>query len=73
MKWQVIKGNNNKVLPIINQFFIFRFKLIKWWAQSFLVGIPQIICGFRDDEGIVHRLEKFNVQEIPNIVRVNTI
>ncbi|KAJ8318463.1 hypothetical protein KUTeg_003554 [Tegillarca granosa] len=45
-----------------------RFKLIKWWAQSFLVGIPQIICGFRDDDGIVHRLKKFNVQEIPNTV-----
>lgn len=38
-----------------------RFKLIKWWAQSFLVGTRQIVCGFRDDRGMVHKLEDFEV------------
>ena len=37
----------------------FRFKLIKWWAQSYLVAIPEIVCGFRDNDGVVHRLESF--------------
>ncbi|KAK3082516.1 hypothetical protein FSP39_001210 [Pinctada imbricata] len=46
-----------------------RFKLIKWWAQSYLVGIPLIVCGFRDDDGIVHRLQNFETAKIPDIVK----
>ncbi|XP_064651593.1 decapping and exoribonuclease protein-like [Lineus longissimus] len=46
-----------------------RFKLKKWWAQSFLVGIPKIICGFRDDDGIVRELKTYRTMEIPNMVR----
>ncbi|KAI0242431.1 Decapping and exoribonuclease protein [Lamellibrachia satsuma] len=42
-----------------------RFKLIKWWAQSFLIGVPKIVSGFRDDDGVVHRLEEFKTQDIP--------
>ena len=48
-----------------------RFKLLKWWAQSFLLGIPKIIGGFRDDEGIVRRLEVFKTLEIPKMLRVS--
>lgn len=51
-----------------------RFKLIKWWSQSFMVDIESIICGFRDDEGVVHQLEEFKTRNIPKIanVRVKT-
>lgn len=42
-----------------------RFKLLKWWAQSFLVGTKQVICGWRDDQGVVGRLEVFQVRDIP--------
>ncbi|KAH6928353.1 hypothetical protein HPB50_014912 [Hyalomma asiaticum] len=37
------------------------FKLLKWWAQSFLVGIPRVLCGFRDDNGLVGTLEELAV------------
>ncbi|XP_046579126.1 decapping and exoribonuclease protein-like [Haliotis rubra] len=46
-----------------------RYKLIKWWAQSFLIGIEKIVCGFRDDDGIVHSLEEFATQGIPDMVK----
>ena len=42
-----------------------RFKLLKWWAQSFLVGTPEILVGWRDDTGLVERLERMAVREIP--------
>ena len=29
-----------------------RDKLLKWWAQSFAVGVRRIIVGFRDDDGV---------------------
>ncbi|XP_014667758.1 PREDICTED: decapping and exoribonuclease protein-like [Priapulus caudatus] len=46
-----------------------KFKLIKWWLQSFLVGIPRIICGFRTDEGVVTSLQEYGVADIPKIIR----
>ena len=43
---------------------------MKWWAQSFLVGVPRIVCGFRDDEGIVRSLQTFRTSEIPRETQV---
>ncbi|OGM41597.1 protein rai1 [Aspergillus bombycis] len=44
-------------------------KLLKFWAQSFLLGVPKIIVGFRDQRGIVHRLEELETASIPNKVK----
>ena len=49
-----------------------RYKQMKWWAQSFLVGVPRVICGFRDDEGIVKNLQTFKTAEIPHDTQVGT-
>ncbi|KAI9317756.1 RAI1 like PD-XK nuclease-domain-containing protein [Dichotomocladium elegans] len=49
-----------------------KFKLLKFWAQSFLVGVPRVICGFRDDNGDLCGLETFKTMEIPRRVRDNT-
>lgn len=46
-----------------------RFKLLKWWAQSFLLGVSKIVCGFRDDDGIIHRLQDYQTQEIPTMIK----
>eukprot|EP00118_Oscarella_pearsei_P004300 m.18146 g.18146 ORF g.18146 m.18146 type:complete len:395 (+) comp27606_c0_seq2:157-1341(+) len=46
-----------------------KFKIIRWWAQSFLIGVPKIICGWRDDDGFVKRLETFKTLELPRLVR----
>jgi hypothetical protein len=29
-----------------------RYKLIKFWAQAFIAGIPRVVVGYRDDDGI---------------------
>jgi hypothetical protein len=29
-----------------------RYKLLKFWSQSFLAGVPRVVVGFRDDESI---------------------
>ena len=46
-----------------------RYKLIKWWAQSFLAGVPKIICGMRDHLGHVDKLQTYNTLDIPRVVR----
>ncbi|CAG8485103.1 3384_t:CDS:2 [Paraglomus occultum] len=46
-----------------------KYKLIKYWTQSFLIGIPRIIVGFRDDNGFVKHLKEYKTLEIPRMVR----
>ena len=48
-----------------------RFKLLKFWVQSFLVGIPTIVCGYRDDNGLVTKLEKLPVNSLPSMAKVS--
>lgn len=47
----------------------FERKLLKFWAQSFLLGVPKIIVGFRSAEGVLQRLEELDTQSIPEKVR----
>ena len=42
-----------------------RFKLIKWWAQSYLIGVSKIICGYKDDRHVVDDIESMDVHQIP--------
>ncbi|XP_061702589.1 decapping and exoribonuclease protein-like [Syngnathoides biaculeatus] len=46
-----------------------RFKLLKWWAQSFLPGVPRVVAGFRDDAGVVVSVETFRISEISRLVK----
>ena len=46
-----------------------RFKLLKFWIQSFLGGVPHICCGFRDDYGKILDLQMLRTLEIPRMVR----
>ncbi|NP_001088937.1 decapping and exoribonuclease protein [Xenopus laevis] len=46
-----------------------RYKLLKWWCQSFLLGIPIIVAGFRSPEGRIVSLETFKTSDIPHLVR----
>lgn len=40
-------------------------KLLKFWAQSFLLGVPKIIVGFRNQQGILLRIEELETHSIP--------
>ena len=42
-----------------------KFKLIKFWAQSYLIGIPKIYCGMKNDQHVVEHIEQHNVHQIP--------
>lgn len=59
-----------RVLKETPQFATFyQQKLISFWAQSFLAGIPKILVGFRSERGIVKSIEYIDVNEIPRITR----
>ena len=43
-------------------------KLLKFWAQSFLLGVPKIVVGYRSQQGILQHLEELETQTIPDKV-----
>lgn len=43
-------------------------KLLKFWAQSFLLGVPKIVVGYRSQQGMLERLEEMETQTIPDRV-----
>ncbi|XP_037520511.2 decapping and exoribonuclease protein-like [Rhipicephalus sanguineus] len=56
----------NRVLSTDRQWFTFRrYKLLVWWSYSVPIGVPHVMCGFRDDRGIVQTVEEFQVRQIP--------
>ena len=46
----------------------FERKLCKFWAQSYLLGVPTIIVGFRDDQGYLTKIQELDTQRIPGQV-----
>ncbi|XP_043945584.1 decapping and exoribonuclease protein [Protopterus annectens] len=46
-----------------------RYKLIKWWAQSFLPGVPQIVAGYRSADSTVASIQMFETMKIFNLIR----
>ncbi|KAM9783606.1 decapping and exoribonuclease protein-like [Syngnathus typhle] len=46
-----------------------RFKLLKWWAQSILLGVPRIVAGFKNDDGVIVSVRTYHTAEIPNLVK----
>ncbi|XP_072175241.1 decapping and exoribonuclease protein-like [Diadema setosum] len=52
-----------------NERNFYRYKLLKWWAQSYLLGVPEVVCGFRDDDGVVRHLKSFRTSDMPRSAR----
>ncbi|XP_062874868.1 decapping and exoribonuclease protein [Trichomycterus rosablanca] len=46
-----------------------RYKLLKWWAQSFLPGVPRVVAGFRDHDGIVVSVETIPISKISQLIK----
>ncbi|KAM9779920.1 decapping and exoribonuclease protein [Neosynchiropus ocellatus] len=46
-----------------------RFKLLKWWAQSFLPGVPRVVAGFRDHDGVVISTETFLISKMSHLIK----
>lgn len=47
----------------------FERKLLKFWIQSFLLGVPKIIIGFRSRDGMLVKTQELETNSIPTTVR----
>jgi len=43
-------------------------KLLKFWAQSFLLNIPRIIVGERTEDGVLCGVQELTTAKIPSMV-----
>ena len=44
-------------------------KLLKFYFQSFLLGVPEILVGFRSPRGVLQHTQTFRTLELPRLVR----
>ncbi|KAK0940265.1 decapping endonuclease targeting mRNA [Friedmanniomyces endolithicus] len=44
-------------------------KLLRYWAQSFLLGVPKIMVGYRTPDGFLNRIVELETQRIPAQVK----
>ena len=42
---------------------------MKYWIQSFLLGVPKIIVGFRTRDGVLVDVNEIDTLRIPDIVK----
>lgn len=46
-------------------------KIMRWWCQSYLVGIREVICGCKNYEGRVREIKKVNLHAYHRIKVIN--
>ncbi|KAI9766821.1 MAG: decapping endonuclease targeting mRNA [Geoglossum simile] len=69
INWVELKTSEEINIHHQNSLFRFEQKLLKFWAQSFLLGVPKIIIGFRSRNGILKSIEELETRSIPAIVK----
>ncbi|KIJ33157.1 hypothetical protein M422DRAFT_213508 [Sphaerobolus stellatus SS14] len=47
----------------------FEKKLLKFYFQSFLLGVPEILVGFRSPSGYIQTIQSFRTMDLPRMVR----
>jgi len=47
----------------------FERKLLKYWIQSFLLGVPKIIVGYRSRDGVLLKVQEMETSSIPATVQ----
>lgn len=67
INWVELKTSVEPVSP--KDMENFERKLMKFWIQSFLLGVPKIIVGFRDRRGMLLKLEELETVSIPDTVK----
>ncbi|BEJ00674.1 hypothetical protein CcaverHIS631_0505310 [Cutaneotrichosporon cavernicola] len=60
-----VELKTNKVINSERADKIFLKKLLKHWAQSFLLGVPTVDVGFRTDAGILESRHEFETATLP--------
>ncbi|KAF8420494.1 RAI1 like PD-XK nuclease-domain-containing protein [Tirmania nivea] len=64
-----VELKTSKEIRSDNDALVFEQKLLRFWAQSFLLGVQKIIVGFRDRNGILQSLDELQTTSLPSIAK----
>lgn len=64
-----VELKTSKVIRNARDDGIFRSKTLKYWAQSYLLGIPEVVVGFRTEEGKIASTHSFKTMDFPKMAK----
>ncbi|KAK5107091.1 hypothetical protein LTR62_001875 [Meristemomyces frigidus] len=67
--WVELKTAADSPLNNAREVTKYERRLLKYWAQSFLLGVPKIIIGHRSPDGFLTRTTELETQRIPSLVK----
>lgn len=65
--WVELK--TNRVLVSENDYRYWAEKLLRVWTQSYLLGVPTIIVGFRSQFGQLVKIEQYETSSLPAVAK----
>ncbi|KNE71607.1 hypothetical protein AMAG_16169 [Allomyces macrogynus ATCC 38327] len=68
-KRHYVELKTNKCVRTPGDHRAWRAKLLRIWAQSFLAGVPTIMVGFRDNDGVLVDVQELSTADLPRMVR----
>lgn len=70
-RFKFIEVRTNRIIETAHQETNFKkFKILLWWTQCYLTNTKHVLCGFRDDVGVVHKLTIYDVKQIIELAKV---
>ncbi|WVQ73673.1 hypothetical protein IAR50_003253 [Cryptococcus sp. DSM 104548] len=69
---ETVELKTNKVITNEWQEKTFLKKLLKHWAQSWLLGTPHLMVGYRDDAGILRSQTHFEIAMLPRLATLHS-
>lgn len=51
-------------------YFCYRYALNTRWVENKIAGIPRLLVGKRNKDGVVHTLEMLQTDDIPGLAEV---
>lgn len=67
--WVELKTSQEPRFDNPREIIKYERKLLKYWAQSFLLGVPRIVVGYRSQDGFLTRISELETQKIPGMVK----
>ncbi|KAF2861984.1 RAI1-domain-containing protein [Piedraia hortae CBS 480.64] len=67
-----VEPGHNQGSTLVRDVLKFEHKLLRIWAQSYLLGIPTIVVGFRSERGLLYKLDELETRRIPDLVAAST-
>ncbi|KAJ3353328.1 decapping endonuclease targeting mRNA [Allomyces javanicus] len=68
-KRHYVELKTNKCVRTPGDHRVWRAKLLRIWAQSFLAGVPTVMVGFRDNAGVLVDVQELSTSDLPRMVR----